>query len=98
MNREASPPVGAAHQGSDVAAELALRLADVHELLSKVEYDEDGFPVNANDPGLFSALDYALRGSPGCIEPEEWQDAREAALAKHADYLDIPAGEAGQHG
>jgi hypothetical protein len=39
--------------------------------------------------GLLSALDYAVRGAPGCMEPDEWQERRRLALAEHGDYLGL---------
>lgn len=71
--------------------ELELRLADVAELANHTaESNED---INAGMPkvdgGFLSALDYALRGSPGCIEPADWQQARQAALAEHGPYLGL---------
>lgn len=71
--------------------ELELRLAHTHEMLRTVETDEDGQPVIDLEQlgALFSALDYALRGSPGCVEREEWYAERAEALAKHGTYLGL---------
>lgn len=69
--------------------ELVLRLADVADVLDGIKTDEDGEIDPAYAHGLLSALDYALRGSPGCIEPDEWQDGRRQALAKHGEYLGL---------
>lgn len=75
-----------------VAPEMALRLAFIADILHGVELDEDS--VALADPeqagSIMSALDYALRGDPGCVEPDEWQQQREQALAKHADYIGVP--------
>ena len=67
--------------------EEQLRLADIAEILRTVDYDEDTLELKEDAGGLLSALEHALTGSAGCIEPEEWQASRKAALAKHADYI-----------
>jgi hypothetical protein len=69
------------------AEELVLRLCDAQQVLATC-VNEDGDLVS--DVGsLLSALDYALRGSEGCVEPDEWQEQRRRALANHGDYLDL---------
>lgn len=68
--------------------EFALRLVDAADVLATVETD-DGEITEAHTAGLLSALDHALRGSSGCMEPDEWQERRRQALAKHGDYLGL---------
>lgn len=69
--------------------DMVLRLAFAAEMLASVEVDEDTGELSEDAGGLLSALDYALRGSPGCVEPDEWQEQRRRALAKHGDYLGL---------
>jgi hypothetical protein len=74
--------------------ELALRLADVAQVVASARYDEDTGDILGGDDnaGFLSAIDYALRGSPGCMEPDEWQARREEALAARGDYLGLDDG------
>ena len=72
-----------------LADELALRLADVAEVLAAVETDDDGEIVEPHTGAVMSALDYALRGEPGCVDEDEWQDRRRRALVKHGGYLGV---------
>lgn len=67
--------------------ELALRLADAYAVLSKATVDEDTGELQEDPGGLLSALDHALTGSSGCLEPDEWQAERVAALAEHSERL-----------
>lgn len=71
--------------------ELVLRLVDVADVLAAAKTDEDGELDAAYAAGLLSALDYALRGDHGCLEPDEWQERRRRALAKHGVYLGLGA-------
>lgn len=74
---------------SNVAAiEFALRLADAYAILQAVEYDDDGEPIG-HMGGELSAIDHALHGSSGCMEQEEWDALRLAALIKHGPALKI---------
>lgn len=75
--------------GVKLADELALRLADVAEMLAAVETDDDGEIVEPHTGSLLSALDYALRGEPGCVDMDEWQGRRREALVKHGGYLGV---------
>lgn len=69
--------------------EATLRLADIAALLASVQTDEvTGEGVV--DPGFLSALDYALRGDSGCVEPEEWADRRRCALRDRLAYINLP--------
>jgi hypothetical protein len=65
--------------------EALYRLADAADIVASVELDADG--VELQDPqqagAILSALDYALRGDPGCSDPDEWQARREAALERY---------------
>lgn len=69
--------------------EIVLRLVHVQAMLRSVEYDDDGDPQVEHLGGLFSALDYALRGDHACVEPEEFDEERRRALAAHGDYLGL---------
>jgi hypothetical protein len=62
------------------AEEWKLRLADIAEVVEAAWVDEDTGELR-DAGGFLSALDYALRGDPGCIEPEEWEQGRRRALA-----------------
>lgn len=66
------------------AWQLALRLADALDIVRTAAGDDDD-----DDTATLSALDYALRGDPGCIEPAEWQVRRRELLIEHADYLKL---------
>lgn len=78
------------HYEPDSEREPWLRIAHAHAMLMSVSSDDDGVPVLDDYAGLFSALDYALRGDPGCVEPDEWVAERETALVEHAEYLAAP--------
>src|SRR4051812_31525205 len=67
---EASDPEG-------TAREALLRLAFVREMLSSASVDEETGELQEDAGGLLSALDYALRGDPGCVDSEEWASERE---------------------
>lgn len=71
--------------------ELELRLADVADTLAAVPVDEDGeLDIHADQfHGLLSALEHALHGSSGCMEPDEWQERREAALEARGEELGL---------
>jgi hypothetical protein len=69
--------------------ELVLRLVDAADVLAAATTDEDGELDAAHAHGLLSALDYALRGDAGCVEPDEWQERRRQALAKYGVYLGL---------
>ncbi len=71
-------------------SELALRLADVQAAIALVETDEDG-EIKPGQHGILSALDYAVRGDAGCVEPDEWAANRRKALAEHGGYLGLDA-------
>lgn len=70
--------------------ELAKRLADVKAMIDAVATDEDGNMADLNMSGHFlSALDHALRGDPGCNEPDEWDEGRLEAMIANRDYLGL---------
>lgn len=76
--------------------ELELRLADVAALVASLP-DDDAEDVTVDSfAGVKAALGHALAGSSGCIDPDEWQAQREAALERHRDELglDQPTGDA----
>lgn len=70
--------------------ELELRLADAMGTIEALELDDDG---NMKDPEQFgpflSALEHALAGSAGCVEPREFQARRLEAHEKHAEALGL---------
>lgn len=69
--------------------ETHLRLADVQGVIALARFDDEG-EIAGGQYGLCCALDHALRGTMGCVEPEEWHKRRVAALRTHADYLGLP--------
>lgn len=71
------------------AEELALRLADVAAVLASVTTDDDGEIAESNTGSLLAAFDYALRGERGLETPDEWQERRRQALARHGTYLGL---------
>lgn len=71
------------------ARELALRLADVHALVESAQDADAPDELADVQGGFLSALEHALRGEAGCIEPDEWQAQREQALADYGEYLGI---------
>lgn len=78
------------HELAHRVHELELRLADVALILHNVERDDHDEAAIANPDALLSALDYAVRGSAGCIEPDEWERDRRVALHAHRTYLELP--------
>lgn len=75
MDRECNHPRRAPREND-------LRLADVHRVVESARTDEDG--LLAEDSGAFlSALDHALRGDPGCVEPSDWRKGREKAFEEY---------------
>ncbi len=72
------------------ATEMALRLAHVHSMLSRIKVDDDGQIAEEHTAGVLSALDYGLRGDPGCVEHEDFERERQAAYRAHAHYLGLP--------
>lgn len=70
--------------------ELELRLADAADVIEALELDDDG---NMKDPEQFgpflSALEHALQGDAGCVEPKEFQARRMQAHEKHATTLGL---------
>jgi predicted trehalose synthase len=73
---------------SIVREEALLRLAEIASMLRSVKCDEDGQPME-DLAGLLSALDYALRGDPGCIEPSDWQADRRVAFVAQRNYIGL---------
>lgn len=80
--------------------EAVLRLADAYAVLKEsIQRDEDGYPdedwmemVEGHlGGGFFSALDFALTGGQGCLDDEEFEDKRRAALEKHREELNVAA-------
>jgi hypothetical protein len=78
--------------------ELALRLADVMAVIQSLgprdehgDVDEDWVQKIESDEflgsGFFSVMDHALYGTPGCLDAEEQEARRRAALDKYADCL-----------
>lgn len=64
--------------------ELWLRLADVADVLRDVELDADGDPLT--DVGsLLAALEHAVKGTPGCVDPDDFRRRRTAALQRFVE-------------
>jgi hypothetical protein len=79
----------AARRG-DSRHELELRLADAQAMASAAHPDRNGNLPAGTAGALLAAIDYALRGQPGCVEPGQWDGEREAALKQYRGYLDLP--------
>ncbi len=86
--------------GARPERELTLRLADTYAVLdASIHRDEDGDPdedwMEAVEGhfggGFFSAMDFALTGGQGCLDDEEFDQRRRAALTKHHDCLNLAA-------
>lgn len=66
--------------------EAELRLAHIYDSLRRAQVNEDG-QLTEESGGFLSALDYAVRGHPGCLEPLEFQLEREHALERWREEL-----------
>jgi hypothetical protein len=85
--------------GSGEEGELALRLADAYAVIqASMPRNEDGeidFLIVEDDgikmdDSFFTVLDFALTGGQGCLDDEEFEARRRAALGKHRDQLNLP--------
>lgn len=71
-----------------VRTELQFRLCEAMDLLTEIPRDDDGNLAEPDQAAIYlNALDQALTGDPGCVEPDEWQARRETAYMLHSHKL-----------